>query len=159
MLPPFAHRYVQHGIAATPVVLDALLGHLGGDAPLWDARPDPGRFTLREVVAHLADWEPIWLDRLTRTLQEDEPALPGYDEGQVAIDHDYAHSDPVANLGRFREGRARIVEFVAALKDEEWARAAQREGLGRATIDAQIVLMLGHDGYHLRQVAEWLREK
>jgi uncharacterized damage-inducible protein DinB len=156
MLPSFARRYVQHGLSATPVVLEALLRRLSPDDPIWDARPDADRFTLREMTAHLADWEPIWLERITRTLQEEEPTLPGIDEGRLAIDHDYAHSNPIESLTRFRDGRARLTAVVAQIEEADWGRAAQREGLGRATIDAQVVLIVGHDAYHLREAAERL---
>lgn len=156
MLPAFARTYLKHGLAASPHVVEGLLGRLAPEDPAWDRRPDIQRFTLREMVAHLADWEPIWLERLTRTTGEDEPSLPGYDEGQLAIDHDYAHSDPIANLARFRAGRSAVVAFVDGLGEEQWARAAQREGLGRVTTEAQLVMIVGHDGYHLREAAEWL---
>ena len=56
------------------------------------------------MLAHLADWEPIFLERFQRTRREAEPILPDYDEGRIALERDYAHSDPLANLARFRTG-------------------------------------------------------
>ena len=44
-------------------------------------------------MAHLADWELVFQQRLTRMRSEDNPMRPGYDVGQWAIDHGYAQTD------------------------------------------------------------------
>src|SRR5436190_13009197 len=117
MLPVFARKYVLSGLSSTPDVLETILRGKESSDPIWDFRPDPDRFTLREMVAHLADWEPIFMERFQRTRSETEPRLPDYDEGKIAIERDYAHSDPIANLARFRAGRASLVTFLQSLDD------------------------------------------
>jgi uncharacterized damage-inducible protein DinB len=154
MLPEGARNYLLHGLGATPIVLEKLLRE--ATTADYDRRPDPERFTLREVVAHLADWEPIWLERLLMIQSEANPTLPSRDEGQLAIDHDYAHSNPAERLARFREGRARTVQHLQALPPEAWARTGQHTQWGPLAVAALATLILGHDGYHLRQTAEWL---
>jgi uncharacterized damage-inducible protein DinB len=156
MLPPGPRKYLLAAIAGTPDVMEALLNSRPGSDPIWDRRPDPARFTLREVVAHLADWEEIFLDRMTRTREQDQPSLQGYDEGQVAIDHDYAHSDPHANLARFRAGRAAMVTVLRSISDTEWERIGRHTEIGPISLEAQAILVAGHDGYHTSQVAQWL---
>ncbi len=44
MIDQTLRQLMRHGLTATPVVLDRLLG---GAKPDWDRRPDPERFTLR----------------------------------------------------------------------------------------------------------------
>jgi hypothetical protein len=122
----------------------------------FDRRPDPERFTIREVIAHLADWEAVWLERSERAARENEPELPGYDEGQWAIDRDYAHSNVGEQLARFRAGRERYLALLHELQPEAWDRAGRREW-GRISVGEQAVLALGHDGYHTLQISEWLR--
>ena len=68
MMPAAVRKYLLSALAGTPVVADRLLLDVHADDPRWDFRPEPDRFTLREVVAHLADWEPIHLERLTRNV-------------------------------------------------------------------------------------------
>jgi uncharacterized damage-inducible protein DinB len=154
MLPDQARRYLLHGLAATPVVVDRLLRD--AEPADYDRRPDPERFTLREVIAHLADWEPIWLERLQKIRTENQPTLPSYDEGQMAIDHDYAHADVGEQQARFREGRARLLQFLQELSPAEWERSGLHTQWGALSIETLAVLVHGHDGYHLRQIAEWL---
>src|SRR5262249_2629111 len=119
-------------------------------------RPDPERFTLREVVAHLADWESIWLERLEKIRTESNPTLPSRDEGQLAIEHDYAHADPAERLARFREGRARTLQHPQPLAPQEWARTGQHTEWGALNVATLATLILGHDGYHLGQTVDWL---
>ncbi|HZO91480.1 MAG TPA: DinB family protein [Chthonomonadaceae bacterium] len=161
MLPPFVRKYLLTALEGTPDVLDGFLKTLPADDPVWDFRPAPARFTLREVVAHLADWEPIFLERMTRIRDESEPSLPDIDEGQLAIDRDYAHSDPQANLARFRQGRVTMLAFLRSLKEGNWERAGnyKREHPmvgGPVTLEAWVAQVVGHDGYHTQQVAQWL---
>lgn len=155
MLPSYVRNYVIAALQGAPDVLETLLAGLAPDDSGWDRRPDPDRFTLREIVAHLADWEPIFLDRMARTRTEHEPVLEGYDEVQLAIDRDYAHSDPVESLRRFREGRAQMVAFLETLTPDEWERAGNRPEVGLLSLETQCVLVAGHDGYHNHQVVQW----
>ena len=158
MLPVFARKYVLSGLSSTPDVLETILGGLDSSNSAWDFRPDPERFTLREMVAHLADWEGIFLGRLERIRDEDNPNLPDLDDGQIAIENDYAHQDPVDNLKRFRAGREKLMAFYNACTEDQWSRPGFREKLGAIDTGGQAVLMLGHDGYHNKQAIEWLRQ-
>ena len=154
MLPEKARFYLLQGLDAAPVAIERILETT--ESIDWDRRPDAERFTLREVVCHLADWEPIWLERIRRMAEEDTPSLPGYDEGQMAIDRDYAHADPHEQLRRFRRGRAELVNYLRNLPAESWLRRANHSEWHNLSIEHLATLILGHDGYHSRQVAEWV---
>ncbi|HEY3329525.1 MAG TPA: DinB family protein [Capsulimonadaceae bacterium] len=154
-LPTIPRRYLLRSIAGTPDVIDELLHEIDEDHPVWDRQIEPDRFTLREVIAHLADWEAIWLERISRIHDEEEPVLPDYDEGQFAIDHDYAHSDPSETLEKLRAGRDELVTYIGHLPQESWVRIGHKDG-NIWTIEAWIVQICAHDGYHTQQIAEWL---
>ena len=112
MLPERIRLYLLRGLETTPDLLDRLLGDVS-DPAAYDRRPDPERFTLREVLAHLADWEEVFRRRLRQTLDEDNPKLLGLDEGKLAVERDYAHADPVECRARFRRGRAELLADAA----------------------------------------------
>ena len=155
MLLPLMHDRLRSALAGTPDVLDALLSPLGPDDPRWDLRPDPARFTLREIVAHLADYEAVWRERLTRTRSEASPVLTPVDPSALAAEHDYAHSDPGASLARFRERRAALGVFLDGLGADDWQRPGQMGGRP-LTLEEQAAFVVIHDGYHTGQVARWL---
>lgn len=120
-----------------------------------DFRPDSTRFTLREVVAHLADWDAIFLERLSRTRDEHEPLLPNIDEGRLALDNEYSKSDLTEQLRLFGECRARLAAFARELTSEKWQRNCQHQRVGRLTLEGLALLIPLHDAYHLRQVMQW----
>jgi uncharacterized damage-inducible protein DinB len=153
MVPERVRKYALEALSATPPVLARLLDGLT-DAEA-DRRPDPERFTIREALAHVADWEPIWLERLTALAERDNPTVPGYDEGQFAIDRDYAHADIAEQLARVTEGRARLVEYVARVPRESWDRPGVHGEIGPLTFHDLVTLILAHDGYHLKQMVEF----
>lgn len=153
MIPERIRKYTLEALTATPIVLGKLLtGITDAEA---DHRPDPERFTIREALAHMADWEPIWYERLSRIIEGENPTLPGYDEGQFAIDRDYAHSDVREQLAKFAEGRAKIRAYVASVPADAWDRTGVHGEIGPMTFHDLITLLLAHDGYHLKQFAEF----
>ena len=149
-------RHLHHCLTATPAVLRALLGALPADSDFWDLQPDPDRFTPREVLAHLADWNPIFRDRIALMLAEDHPTLPRIGEDRLPIEHDYASQDPLKSLDRFCAGRAELVEKVKALSEVDSVRVGRREDMGDITVADQVVLVAIHDAYHAREIAEYL---
>ncbi len=155
-LPTAARDYLVKALDGSPVVLAALIGDRSDDDPLWDSRPDPERFTLREALAHLADWEPIWLERMQKIETGVHPFLPSVDEGALAIENNYSASSPRASLARLSEGRATVVEHLKAVPDEAWDLTGDREFVGVLTLQQLAYYILAHDGYHLRQAAEWI---
>ena len=150
---PYAQSYLFSALESTPILLaGALAGLTDAEA---DFRPDLARFTLREVLAHLADWDPIFSERLTRMQGEDHPTLPGYDEGAWAIEHDYAGSDWREQLALFSERRRALTAQVRAFAPVDWSRTADRPEIGVLSVQDLTMLIPLHDIYHLRQVREW----
>ena len=149
----YGRRYVFAGLEAGPLVLGELLDALSEAEA--DFKPDPDRFTIRQALAHLADWEPIFLDRMRRMRTEQNPLLPGYDEGQLAIDRKYHERDWKTEFERFRQGRAAVLAFLAGISDEAWQRTGIRDEIGPVTIEYIAVLMSLHDAYHAKQFVEW----
>jgi uncharacterized damage-inducible protein DinB len=154
--PEALRRYLGIALAGTSEVLDALVGALPDDDGFWDFRPDPERFTPREVLAHLADWNPIWLGRVERFVKEDHPNLPDLDEGRLSVERAYSQQEPSINLKRFRSTREALSAAVAGLSVTDWERAAHRDKIGDHTLVQMITLVVAHDGYHTKQLAEYL---
>lgn len=153
-IPEGVRPYFIGALELAPELFPSLLPFEAND-PAWDERPFADRFTLREMIAHVADWNPIYHQRLQLTLERDKPVLPDMDEGQIAIDNGYAALDPLESLRRFVKSRSELVAYVRSLPSAAWGRAAIREGLGELTIGEQIALIGAHDAYHMRQAMEY----
>ena len=94
--PPELITAYEHG----PAVLAAAVA--GMSAEQLRARPIAGKWTSMEVVAHLADWEPIGADRMKRTLALDRPLLLGADEKALVSALAYQDRDLEEELGIIR---------------------------------------------------------
>ena len=150
---PYFKNYLMAALEGTPEMFDrALLGLTPEEA---DRKPDPERFNIREVLAHMAEWEDVWLLRMQRLCAEDHPTLEGYDEGVWAIEHNYAATDPMEQMRLLRERRARLVAFLRERTPDEWNRTALRPEIGVLTLEGLALLIPLHDLYHLRQIAQW----
>ncbi|MDR3709723.1 MAG: DinB family protein [Capsulimonadaceae bacterium] len=156
MLPVYIRNNFIIAAAGAPDVFEALLAH-ASDPAVLDRRPDPERFTIREVIAHLADWEGVFQRRVKSMLSEETPELEMGDQTQMAIDHDYAHSDPARELVRFRAARAELVEIFRGVSADAWERAGIHRNWGRLTVEGALEMIGAHDGYHAAQIAQWLK--
>lgn len=155
MLPERIKNYLMMSVTGAPDVFDALLAGLTEEEA--DRRPDKDRFTIREVVSHLADWEEIFLERLAQSFSQENPKLVDIDEGRLAIDRNYAHRDWHEQLVRYRRGREDVVSFFNSLASPQWDRAATHAKAGPITVTEQAVMIAGHDGYHMAQIIAWRR--
>ena len=147
-------RYILLALENNAVVLNHLLRDLPLDSSRWDFRPDPERFTLREIVAHLLDYDMVCRERFEHIIREPEPELPNWDEEEAA--RHYTNRNPEHDLKILQDSRHSLAAWLEGLSDNEWIRAGSRPGVGKFTVKEGVMLMLGHDSYHLRQVAEWI---
>ena len=158
MINPQARKYTLISLEGTPMVLKRMLHGIAAESSFWDFKGDPERFTAREVLAHLADWDAIFLERLTRTVTMDNPVLQGLDEGKIALERSYGSQNARDNILRLQSTRTKLLAYIHSIKSEDWEKLGNHSEIGPITFDSQVVLMLAHDGYHARQLAEYLEK-
>jgi uncharacterized damage-inducible protein DinB len=146
-------------LSGTPTVVSMLLVNVPMHSPLWDYRASPDRFSLREVLAHLADYDTIWLEYLTAALSSSNGPVEvtAYETEDRATEYDYAHGIPSEALAAFTTTRQKWVTLLPALEDGAWETQgvySPRHGL--RTVEELATQCLAHDGYHTRQIAEYL---
>lgn len=122
----------------------------------WDIPTAPGRFTPREVIAHLADWEPILLARMQTALERSGTTIEAYDEGLMAEENGYRHLDPQEQIRLFIERRATTTTWLRDLPAGAFSRSVLHPERGVMTIEDQANMLLGHDLYHIEQLTACL---
>ena len=158
MSVPVEYRPYFVGALELPGELFAeVLPGYGPDHPIWDFKPYADRFTLKEALAHVEDWNDVFRGRIERTRDENHPTLPDADEGAIAIERGYSSYNPADILERFGPSRQRLIQTIAGLKPSDWDRTAIKEPIGHVTIADLIGLIVAHDVYHLRQILEYRR--
>jgi uncharacterized damage-inducible protein DinB len=134
----------------TPVILRTLVRGLDGEAAL---RAGEGEWAVIQVVAHLADAEERAVERVRVMSTEDQPALFGYDQEELAELRDYLNMSLDEQLDRFEQRRAERVALLSALEPAGWSRVGHHDQYGPITIHELMAHMAKHDVVHLAQVA------
>src|SRR3972149_222363 len=94
-------------------------------------RPAEKAWAAKEVVCHLRDVEELWLNRFQTILANDEPKLLPIDPDAWALDRQYLRNDAGEALSSFGRRRRETLDFLAALKPEQWERAGLHSRRGQ----------------------------
>lgn len=117
------------------------------------ARPEaPGKWSMGQVLAHLADSDLVWGWRLRLILAQDRPPLTGYDQDKWADRLGYTEVDPrdsVAMFSILRKGNLRLVESATP---DDLQRVGVHVERGEESLAHQLKLYAGHDILHLNQL-------
>ena len=145
---------IVEALSGTPAVLERLVG----DLPEGTLRAGhgPDNWSIKEVVVHLRDAEEVALERFTRTVREDMPFLPAYDQEAFARDRRYLEADATAALTGFARLRDQTVELFRGIGPADLDRAATHEEQGRVTLGGQVEHIIAHDIAHMAQIARAL---
>ena len=146
MMNPYLIPVLQFG----PRILKRLVSQL--EPSEVDQPTGTGRFTPREIIAHLADWEPIMLARIEQAVQHPGSTVEPFDEGELAIAHNYAQSDIQQQLELFASSRGATETFLKSLKSDDWSKTITHPERGRLTVMEQAFTLIGHDMYHIEQL-------
>lgn len=117
-------------------------------------RPEaPGKWSMLQVLRHLADSELVWAYRMRRIVAEDRPPIRGYDQDLWADRLHYDRADPVETLAEFRALRAGNLRLIRSLGPAERKRVGVHAERGEESIEHLIRMDAGHDILHRNQLA------
>src|SRR5437879_4399938 len=103
-------HYLLYGLELTPKTLSSIV-RAAGDSKL-DVAPGPGRFTLRESVAHVLDWEPRFRSRLELAVAASGSKIEEFDEDELPRLGHYSEADVEKSLEQFAVKRAETVTYA-----------------------------------------------
>jgi hypothetical protein len=130
---------------------------LAGQSTESLSRPaSDGGWGVIENLCHLRDWEEVNGERIRLIAEEDRPSLPAYDDELWALERDYRGQDPWRTLTTFTERRAQLVDFLAQLPDDAWARVGLHATRGEITLRWLADHICDHDDLHLAQIRDAL---
>lgn len=115
-----------------------------------------GRFTPREVMAHMADWEPIMRERVLLAVRAPGSTIEVYDESAMATTHGYSATDPVEQFRLFHRERRATVAAIGAIDANDWSKVVSHPERGPLSAADLANLLLGHDMYHIEQLTAYL---
>ncbi len=118
------------------------------------ARPVPGKWSTLEVVAHIADFEPIMADRIKRVITHNNPTLLGADENLFAEHLFYHHRDLREELAVIEAIRTSISRTLRHLSADSLSRVGTHSESGILTLEQLVQRATNHISHHLIFVRE-----
>ena len=118
------------------------------------ARPIPGKWSTQEVVCHLADYEPIYADRMKRVIALPEPELLKGDPGLFAARLAYDQRDVEEELALIEITRKQMARILRGLKPEDFQRKGGHSRDGMLTLEELLKRITGHIPHHVRFIEE-----
>jgi len=162
-----------NAIAAASTYVRALLDLLGSRDPLdvlaemvpWLTtrlrgvadpvlrRPEaPGKWSVVEVIQHLADSDLVAGFRVRMVLSEEHPLLQGYDQDRWATEFRYREVPLPLALDQLRGLRAANLHLWKQLNPQQLDRVGLHAERGPESVRHILRLMGGHDLVHRRQI-------
>ena len=146
-LPALLERY-RRGPELLAVVLTGVFGEEE------DFAAAPGKWSVRQIVANVADADLVGAHRFRQVLAEDTPTLVAYDQDAWVRNLDYARRKPKQSLETFRRIRAENYELLKDLPESAFDRAGNHTENGRVTLREMLEGYAGHAESHARQLQE-----
>jgi uncharacterized damage-inducible protein DinB len=115
-------------------------------------RPQPGKWSIAEILAHLADAELVGGWRMRLILGNNGVSVQPFDQDVWAETFAYAKRDPAASLEVFRVLRENNLAMLKALPNNLLENYGMHQERGKETITHIVRMFAGHDLNHLGQV-------
>src|SRR5579862_6270252 len=136
---------------ATPSQLESRLRDVAPEK--LSRRPAPEKWSIVEIVAHLADAELAMGWRLRNMLANPGVALMWWDQDVWAERLGYAQQNVGLSAGVFRALRESNLQLLESVPRSRWAECyGVHDVRGRQTVEEFVRLEAAHDLNHLRQI-------
>jgi uncharacterized damage-inducible protein DinB len=153
-LNPYA-KYLgdQEPIPVLTTTIDAIRGLV---APLTSAQidrsPAPGKWSIREITAHLADCEIVFCFRLRQALSEEHSIIQPFDQDRWS--ERYAAYNFESALALFQAARTWNLRLLTTISEEDRHHPTTHPERGTMTFWTIVETMAGHDINHLLQIGK-----
>ncbi|HJW09882.1 MAG TPA: DinB family protein [Holophagaceae bacterium] len=133
-------------LALQPLELKAIFGEMTDDQAMY--RYEPGKWSLKQLLGHLADAEREFGHRAFRFSRADPTPLPGFDE-DAYVANGTAEMQPLAELlDEFMHLRSANLSLIRNLRPAAWELRGVANGK-EGTVRTYVFVLAGHMRHHL----------
>jgi hypothetical protein len=143
-------REPREVVENTALELHRLAGRIG-DARMTTPRA-PGKWSARDILAHLADCEIAFGYRLRQVLAENNHVIQPFDQDKWAAP--YGQMEANAALQLFEALRNWNVALLKTVTPQQMQKPTRHPERGDMTFATIVETMAGHDINHLQQLEE-----
>ena len=151
MTPQERRQRIESYGRAYQLLIDALKNY---PREMWQYRPAPDRWTIHEIIVHIADSEANSYVRCRRFIAEPGSSVLGYDETKWAKELHYHNQSVEDALELFNWLRRKSFTLITDLPEATWANTVMHTESGKMTMDDWLVTYERHIPEHLAQMAE-----
>lgn len=126
----------------------------GMTAEQLDATPVAGKWSTRQVVCHIADFEPVYADRMKRVIAENEPTFFGGDPDVFAARLAYDRRDIEEELQLIAAVRRHMVRILRTLAEADFQRIGNHSEDGPISVETLLRRITGHIPHHVAFIKE-----
>jgi hypothetical protein len=122
-------------------------------------RPAPDKWSVSEILAHLAETEIVGGFRMRLILGAPGTPIAAFDQDAWVVSGHYEKRDPRKSVEQFRVLREANLALLKSLTPEQWKHHGMHAERGQETIEHIVRLYAGHDINHLQQIERILAGK
>jgi hypothetical protein len=143
--------------AAAPAKLARLLKDVTGAKAR--KRPAPGKWSIAEIVAHLADAELVGGYRIRAVLGAPGCPIIGFDQDLWVTALHYEKRTPQKSFEQYRALREANLALLKTLSLQQWKHQGIHNERGAESIETMVRMFAGHDINHFQQIERILAIK
>lgn len=118
------------------------------------ARPVAGKWSTLEVVCHLGDFEPIYVERMKRIISHERPLILAADENLFAAKLFYQDRDLEEELQVIELSRRHMARLLRKLPENAWERVGVHSERGLVRLDEILASAAKHIEHHVPFILE-----
>jgi hypothetical protein len=119
-----------------------------------DARPIAGKWSTKHVICHIADFEPVYIDRMKRVIAENDPWIFGGDPDLFATTLAYDQRDVAVELDFIALARKHMGPILRSLKPGDFQRRGIHSEAGPITLEKLLTNITNHIPHHVKFIEE-----
>jgi len=117
-----------------------------------------GKWSIQQLIIHLADADAAFMDRMRRLIAEDEPVLMAWDQDKFAQRLFYDEQSVEDAIAIIELGRRQMGRILRKLAPDGLARAGRHSERGRQTLSDVLINTVGHVEHHMPFLLEKCRK-
>ncbi|HEV3483755.1 MAG TPA: DinB family protein [Candidatus Acidoferrales bacterium] len=122
-------------------------------------RPAPGKWSIAEIVAHIADTELVGGYRIRAILGQPGTPIIGFDQDTWVTALHYDKRDLRKSFEQYRGLREANLALLKSLTPEQWKHHGMHSERGEESVETIVLMFAGHDINHIGQIERILTQK
>jgi DinB superfamily len=125
---------------------------IGAAGEVVDFKPGPDKWSVRQILCHLADSELVDAMRYRQVIAEEKPLLQAFDQNAWTANLDYSRRKASHVIESFRRLRTENYELLKDLPDSAYARTGIHSERGPVSLAGLLRTYTEHAERHIVQI-------